>query len=655
MGALNTDPLLNMARLLSRIYNDNHYMNMSKSTLKSIPISVSLNATLESEDIQSKFTDNKKRLLVISSLAVLVAIAISFIAKFLVYLISLITNISFHGKFSIADASPVGNGLGIWVILIPVAGGIIVGLMALYGSKAIRGHGIPEAMEQILTNQSKIKPTITYLKPVSAAISIGSGGPFGAEGPIIATGGALGSTLGQLLKISHNERKILLAAGATAGMSAIFGSPIAAIFLAIELLLFEFSPRSIIPVTLACITGAAGHHLLFGQAPVFAVSTTIVTASNTALLMYSVMGIIIGLLSVAVTKLIYLVEDGFEKLPIHWMWWPAIGGIAVGVIGYFEPKTLGVGYSNITDILSGSLAFKLVASLCIFKFISWAIALGSGTSGGTLAPLLTIGGATGAILGVFFLRLFPGSGITQPLAALVGMAAMFAGASRAFITSIIFALETTGQSNALLPLLATCSASYFISFFLMENTIMTEKISRRGVKTPDSYEPDILEKINVEQVMDNSGLILSVDNSIEEAIDSLEKEPEYKSNYYIVSTTDGAYQGIISASQLYSKIHSHGAKLETLIKQKPIAVGNNNSLRTAIEIMAGEDVDVLPVLSNETQNIIGILSYANIISSYKSGLDDHQQNRPNISLKRNSLKLLVRGKKVKSFFRSKKQ
>lgn len=627
---------------------------MSKSVFNSIPISVSLKSTLEAEDIQTKQGDNKKRLLFISSLAVIVAVAISVIAKLLVYLINFITNVSFHGKFSIADTSPVGSSLGIWIILIPVLGGVIVGLMALYGSKAIRGHGIPEAMEQILTNQSKIKPTITYLKPISSAISIGSGGPFGAEGPIIATGGALGSTLGQLLKISHNERKILLAAGATAGMAAIFGSPIAAIFLAIELLLFEFSPRSFIPVALACITGAAGHHFLFGQKPVFEITTTIETASNTALLAYSVMGIIIGLVSVGVTKIVYQIEDWFEKLPVHWMWWPAIGGIAVGVIGYFAPKTLGVGYSNITEILSGNLPYKIIISLCVLKFISWAIALGSGTSGGTLAPLLTIGGAAGAILGIFIQRLFPSAGVVLPLAALVGMASMFAGASRAFITSIIFALETTGQSNALLPLLAACSASYFISFFLMENTIMTEKIARRGVKTPDSYEPDILEKINVEQVMDQSGLILSSENSITETIAWLEKEPEYKSNYFIVSNTDGEYKGIISSSQLYSRIHLPETKLQDLIKQKSVYVESSNSLRTAIEIMANEHIDVLPVLSNEPQNIIGILSYQNILSSYKLGIDDDKRNRPHISLKRNSLKLLVHGQKAIRFFSLKK-
>ena len=385
-----------------------------------IPISISLDPTLKRENFQPKKSYNKRRVLTISVLAVLIAAGVSFIAKGLVYLINFITNISFYGIFSFAHTSPANNVLGIYAIAIPAIGGLIVGLMALYGSKAIRGHGIPEAMEQILTNKSKIKPTITYLKPLSSAISIGTGGPFGAEGPIIATGGALGSTLGQLLKITDNERKILLAAGATAGMSAIFGSPIAAVFLAIELLLFEFSPRSMIPVALACITGAAGHHLLFEGEVVFPVAGTIAPASNPALGFYSAMGIVIGLLSILVTKIVYLIEDGFEKLPVHWAWWPAIGGLAVGIVGYFEPRTLGVGYNNITDVLSGSMPVHILLSLCILKFVSWSISLGSGTSGGTLAPLLTIGGAIGALLGSAILTIFPSSGVTLPLAALVG-------------------------------------------------------------------------------------------------------------------------------------------------------------------------------------------------------------------------------------------
>ena len=610
-----------------------------------IPISISLTPTLEAENIKPQASQNKKRLVTIASLAILIAICISFIAKFLIYLIDVITNISFHGTFSFAHASPADNSLGWLVIIVPVVGGIIVGLMALYGSKAIRGHGIPEAMEQILTNQSKIKPTITYLKPISSAIAIGTGGPFGAEGPIIATGGALGSTLGQLLKITHNERKILLASGATAGMAAIFGSPIAGIFLAIELLLFEFSPRSIIPVALACITGAAGHHFLFGSGPVFAIKKFIEAPSNTALLTYSVIGISIGLLSVLVTKIVYLIEDGFEKLPIHWMWWPAIGGLAVGIIGYYAPHTLGVGYENITNILSGDMAINVVLSLCLFKFISWAIALGSGTSGGTLAPLLTIGGAAGALLGSVIIHFFPASGITITLAALIGMSAMFAGASRALLTSIIFALEVTGQSNALLPLLASCTASYLISFFLMESTIMTEKITRRGVKTPDSYEPDILEKILVKEVIKENELVINEENSIRDVRQWLEKEKEYISNYFIIVSKDNEFMGIISSSSLFSNHQNQDNPVGKLIKRNNFSVTMDTPLRTAVEMMARENVDILPVVSDK-KTVTGVLSYKEIISAYKHGMDDHEKKNPGISIKRNSLKILIRGQKL---------
>lgn len=612
-----------------------------------IPVSISLESSLDAENIHPPFTPNKRRIITISFFAFMIAICVSFIAKFLVILINLVTNISFYGNFSITHASPAGNTLGWFVILIPVCGGVIVGLMALYGSKAIRGHGIPEAMEQILTNQSKIKPTITYLKPLSSAIAIGTGGPFGAEGPIIATGGALGSTFGQLLRITSNERKILLAAGATAGMSAIFGSPIAAIFLAIELLLFEFSPRSIIPIALACITGAAGHHFLFDGGPVFEIKHTIESPSNTALFAYSMMGIIIGLLSVLVTKIVYLVEDVFENSPIHWMWWPAIGGLVVGIIGYYSPRTMGVGYDNITDLLSGNIPLQFVLSLCLLKLISWAVALGSGTSGGTLAPLLTIGGATGILLGSVTLYLFPASGITLSMAAVIGMSAMFAGASRALLTSIIFALETTSQSNSLLPLLAACTASYFVSFFLMKNTIMTEKIVRRGVSAPDSYEPDRLEKITVAQVIKEEGLIISEENTIGEVREWLEAKPAYKNNFFIVAGNESEFRGIISSSNLLSNHHDIRHSIGSLIKRNNISITADDNLRSAAELMAKENVDVLPVMSGTNEKkIIGILSYKDIIAAYTFKINEHITSHPSISLKRRSLKILLKGKKM---------
>ena len=609
-----------------------------------IPISPILNELPESnEDLKKSFL-LKKRLISISALCIAVAVAISLIAKFLVSLIYVVTNIAFYGTFSLKFHSPSDNHLGLWVILIPAIGGAVVGIMALYGSKAIRGHGIPEAMEQILVNQSKIKPAITFLKPISSAIAIGTGGPFGAEGPIIATGGALGSTLGQLFKITSNERKIILAAGATAGMAAIFGTPIAAVFLAIELLLFEFSPKAILPVALACITGAAGHHLLFESGPVFPMPN-VATPSNIALAIYSLMGLIVGFLAMALTKTVYWIEDVFEKLPIHWMWWPAIGGLAVGAAGYFAPHTLGVGYDNITSLLTGNLPLYLVLNLCFLKFLSWAIALGSGTSGGTLAPLLTIGGAVGAIMGIVVNNIFPGAGISIPMAALIGMSSMFAGASRAYLTSITFALEASMQSHALLPLLGACTASYLISFFLMENTIMTEKIARRGVFTPDSYEPDLLQKITVAQVMGENDVVISSENTISEVKEWLTDNKGHD-DHFITVGNDGTYAGILKLSDLYAHDDEGSSLLRSVITPARTFLKNDDTLRMAVETMAKHDIDALPVISSKGSKIIGILTYQDILTAYKHHIEENETANTQISLKRGRMKLLIKGRKL---------
>ena len=464
----------------------------------SIPLSVSLNGFYR-KALARRNSPVNKRVLYLSLQVTANAIIIGLVAKGLVYLIDLITNLSFYGKFSFGAVSPAGNHLGALVLLVPIGGAILVGFMARYGSGAIKGHGIPEAMEKIILDESRIPPIITFLKPLSAALSIGTGGPFGAEGPIIATGGAFGSLTGQWIHISASERKIVLAAGACAGMSAIFGSPLAAVLLAIELLLFEFSPRSVIPVSLACVTGAGMHFLLFGSQPVFAMPD-IPVPSDSALAIYVVLGAVIGIIASGVSRSVYWIEDMFEKLPIHWMWWPAVGAIAIGVCGYFAPRTMGVGYDNIQLLLKGTAPLAMVGMLCLLKYVSWSVSLGSGTSGGTLAPLFTIGGGVGACLGGLLLQFFPACGIDVATAALIGMAAMFAGASRALLTSIVFALETTGQMHGLLPLLGSCVAAYFVSFFLMKGSIMTEKIQRRGIKTPDAFEPDILQGVNVRRL-----------------------------------------------------------------------------------------------------------------------------------------------------------
>jgi CIC family chloride channel protein len=428
------------------------------------------------------------RFLFICVLSCIIAYFSVFIAKVLLMAITLTTNIFYFQKFSFQEAVASENTLGWWAILVPIVGGLIVGIMARFGSKAIRGHGIPEAMENILTKESRIPKRITILKPVSSAIAIGTGGPFGAEGPIIATGSSLGSLMGQIIPVSAMERKILVASGAAAGMTAIFGTPFSAVLLAIELLLFEFRGKSFIPVAFASAMAATLRYIFFDQKPFFIMPD--ISAPNVSmLLIYILFGVVVGFLSVVVTKTVYWVEDLFEKIPIHWMYWPAIAGIFVGVIGVIEPRTLAVGYNNITDALSGNFIFTAALSLMIFKFLSWTIALSSGTSGGTLAPLMTIGGCFGFLFGKALLMMFPEMPIDIHTMALIGMAGIFAGASRAVLTSVIFALEATRQPVGLVPLLSCCAIAYVISILFMENSIMTEKIVRRGIHVPHEYYP----------------------------------------------------------------------------------------------------------------------------------------------------------------------
>lgn len=431
------------------------------------------------------------RVVWISLLSVALAAFATLAGRLLLLAIAFFTQLFFFGRLSVEPASPALHRLGFGVVFIPVLGGLIVGLMARYGSKAIRGHGIPEAMDHILTKESRIPYRVTFWKPVSSAVAIGSGGPFGAEGPIIATGGALGSALGQVLNTTSQERKVLLAAGAAAGMTAVFGSPLSAVLLAIELLLFEFRPRSLIPVSLACATAAGMRIRLLGAAPIFPIAA-LAPSSAAALGFYVLLGGFVGLVSIGVTRAVYGIEDGFEdifgkRLRVHWALWPAIGAVAVGLIGWWSPRTLGVGYENIEDILSLGLAGRLLAVFVIAKLISWAVALGSGTSGGTLAPLFSVGGGIGALCGAAAAAAFPSLGVQPSLAGLVGMAAIFAGASRAFLASTVFVFEVTRDSNSIVPLLGACAAAFLVSHLGMENTIMTEKIARRGVDVPTEW------------------------------------------------------------------------------------------------------------------------------------------------------------------------
>jgi H+/Cl- antiporter ClcA len=582
-----------------------------------LPVAPSLSPTLDAAHMPLEVRPVDGRVAWLCGLSILIAIAAGFIAQILTRLIGLITNLAFFGRFSTSFTSPAGNHLGAAVIIVPVVGGVVVGLMARYGSKAIRGHGIPEAMEQVLLNESRIPPRITFLKPLSAAIANGTGGPFGAEGPIIATGGALGSLVGQILRTTAAERKTLLAAGAAAGMAATFGSPVSAALLAVELLLFELRARSLIPVALAAATATAVRIALVGTAPAFA-AADFIPANAASLACYALIGALVGVSSVAVTKLVYGIEDAFEKLPVHWMWWPALGGIAVGVVGLISPHTLGVGYDNIDHILSGKLTIGAIGVLCAWKFVSWAVSLGSGTSGGTLAPLFTIGGGVGAALGAAVIALAPGIGLDVRVAALVGMASMFAGASRAVLASIVFAFETTRQPIALLPLLAGGVTAHFLSSLLMRNSIMTEKIARRGVRVSSEYAADLLDQLWVKDSATRDPVTLPAEMSAQAARDWMGSgAPGSDHQGYPVVERDGRVIGLITRRDLLSA--SAPSELRRLIQRPPVVAFTNSSLRQALDQMLAAGVGRLIVVERaQPTRAVGILTRSDLLGAHKS-------------------------------------
>ena len=554
------------------------------------------------------------------ALALGVGIAAGFAARFLTALVALFTNLAYYHRISWASADPWGHGLGWSSALVPVLGGLIVGLMAKHGSKGIRGHGIPEAMEQVLYNRSRIQPRLMFLKPLSAAVAIGTGGPFGLEGPIIATGGAMGSVLGQFLPSTPDERKTLLGAGAAAGMAATFGSPISAVLLAIELLLFEYKPRSFVPVALAAAAATAVRVALVGPAPAFPM-TDLLPAAPAALALCLVVGAAAGALSAPVTKALFKVEQGFGKLKIHWALWPALGGLAVGLIGLVEPRTLGVGYSNITEILSGTITGWAVVLLCTAKFVSWTLALGSGTSGGTLAPLFTIGGGFGAALGLGLAHLCPWAHLDPRMAALVGMAALFTGASRAMLTSVVFAVEATRQPWGILPLLAGCAAAYLISSRLMETTIMTDRMVRHGARVPTGLSTDPLDQIFVADRCTRSPVSLPADMPAGEAQAWMRGGAEGTGHrVFPLQEEDGRFAGLLSRSRLVEADPS--ASLRSLARPAVVDIHPDCTLREAAERMAAKRADALMVMNPEDpERLLGLLTLRDLLQAHGEHLE----------------------------------
>lgn len=617
------------------------------STTEGLPVSPSLGPTLSQAQVPPHYTLMDRRVVFMCLFAAVVGIACGLVAIALKATIGLITNVTFYGRISSAMTPqwpavhglpghphvpamhwPIAN-LGWWVIPIPIIGGIITGLMARYGSTQIRGHGLPEAMESVLINESRMQARVSWLKPLSAAIAIGTGGPFGAEGPIIATGAAIGSMFGQWWKTTTEERKILLAAGAAGGMAATFGSPISSVLLVIELLLFEFRPRSFIPVAFASVAAEAVR-VAFNHGrmtPIFELHGVTVPTFG-AMGIYVVIGLIAGFAAVGVTRVVYAIEDGYEKLPIHWMWWPTLGALVVGVIGYFSPRTLGVGYDVIRDVLNNGVHQHLVLTtlimLAALKFVSWAVYLSSGTSGGTMAPLFIIGSAMGGVLGLVFQHLIPGAHVNLGLAGLVGMAALFGGASRTLLAVVVFAFETTHEPLGILPVLAGCAASYLVASLLMQETIMTTKIARRGVHVPADYSADLLELISVQDVATKEVKTLPAEQSIDKTLAWLNTDspPRRLPQGFPVVDESGILVGMVTRWDLIAR-KGPGKKVREAIRRPPILCYDDTTLRDAVGHMVNHNVGRMPVVKREHPGkVVGIITRSDILSVYRRRLHE---------------------------------
>ena len=562
------------------------------------------------------------RTALIAGLAIVVAVGAGLVAQLLTALIALITNVAFYRTLSLVPRSPGAASVGAWVIVIPVIGALIIGVMARYGSAAIRGHGIPEVMERVLYGESRIPARVMVLKPLSAAVAIGTGGPFGAEGPIIATGGAIGSLVGQLVHVSADERKTLLAAGAAAGMAATFGSPISAVLLAVELLLFEYRARSLIPVALAAVAAMAVRIAFRGTGTDFAIGA-IAQSHGEALAFYTLIGALVGVAAAYITRATYWIEDCFEHLPIHWAWWPAIGAVALGVIGYFQPRVLGIGYENITAIINRDMVGTALAVFIIAKFLAWAIYLGSGTSGGTLAPLFTIGGGLGALLGTASASLVPGANISPQVAALVGMTAMFAGASHALLAAVVFTFEITRQPFGLLPLLAGGTAAYFVSLLLSRTSIMTEKLARRGATVRVEYTADYLAQRLVRETATGKVVSLRAWDSLRDVRTWLSSHaPGTSHQGYPVLDEEGMLVGVLTRRDLVGSTEDESVPLIALVGRVPVVVFSDNTLRDAADHMVRAGVGRLPVVDRDAPRVvIGMISRSDLLEAHAGRLD----------------------------------
>jgi H+/Cl- antiporter ClcA len=579
------------------------------------------------------FAAARRRLFIISSLAGIIGLASGVAAWALYGLIAFVSNLVFYHRVSFVQQDAAHHIIGAWILVVPAIGGLIVGLMAKFGSSKIKGHGIPEAMEAVLFNESRIAPKVALLKPLSVAAAIGTGGPFGAEGPIIQTGGALGSMLGQTLHLTASERKVLLASGAAAGMAATFSTPIAAILLAVELLLFEYRARSFVPLVVASTLATAVRFALMGRGAMFTIGA-VDFGIPWALPWYVPLGVLAGLAAVGMSRALYWVEDRFEQLPIDEVWWPAIGGLGLGVIALAVPRILGVGYETISDILNARLAARMLAIVLVAKAAGLLVSLGAGTSGGLLAPMFMVGAALGGLYAGVLNAVVPSLHLSASACALIAMAALFAAAARAPLTFIVFAFELTRDYDAVLPLMLVVAIAHAVALVFMRHSIMTEKLARRGLHVHQEYEVDVFRQVSVSAVMDpNAGLVPASMPAVELAERVASGDPALvKHQAWLLANDAGRLEGIVTRGDLVRALDRDDEGAMTVIEagtRRPHVTYPDESLHDALHRMLHFRCGRLPVVSrDEPDRVVGYLGRAAILDARLRRLHEDTVRQP---------------------------
>lgn len=572
------------------------------------------------------------RLGFISALAAILGALAGFVAFALYHLIGFFTNVAFYGRASFQFLSPgvdQVHRLGPWVIAIPVAGALAVGFMVKYGSRKIEGHGIPEAMEAVLTAKSRIEPKVAILKPLSAAIAIGTGGPFGAEGPIIQTGGAIGSLLGQLLSMTAAERRVLLACGAGAGMAATFSTPISGVVLAIELLLLEFRSRSFIPLVLATVMATGVRFWLVGRQPLFTFAHPAAFGFPQNVPWYMLLGLLCGAAAVYFTRFLYWAEDAFERLPVDDLWHPAIGALGLGIIGYFVPLVFGVGYSTIGGILNNQFPLKMLLLLLAAKALALVVSLSSGTSGGLLAPMFLSSAAMGGAFAMGVNWLVPGAHLDPGAFALVAMGAVFGASARATFAFIVFAFEITREYDAILPLMLVAVIADAIAIRFLRHSIMTEKLARRGLQPELEYEANVLKHVRVSEVMQREVAAVPPDISVRELAERFRSDPAYAARRGLPVVAAGeTLVGLVTQGDVLRALQSDPEGQVTvgeLAGGAPIVAYEDESVFDALARMLDNNVGRLPVVARgDSPHLIGILGRRDILTAWNRQMHDER-------------------------------